>query len=210
MTLKTVIITIAVLLNYANCAMEDFCQAPGELDHSIRVANDVLCGTICSNTPGCASYLFNDLENNEENCFLRNRYESNFLGETLDFDDDFKHYHCKISKDKNGEDVTEYVSIPRMDPTEEALSMGYNMTLKLEKQRTIKHIQILNEKLEYWQAERKCAMLDGFVLMEYNQEVTDQLIEMFGQDMPSLRHLPLRIANGTYKTAGYWPDGRME
>lgn len=109
--------------------------------------------------------LFSDLEKDDENCFLRNRYESNFLGETLDFDNDYRHYHCKISKDKNGNDVTEYVPIPRMDPTEEALALGYNLTLKLEKQRTIKHIQILNEKLEYWEAERKCTVLDGAFLI---------------------------------------------
>ena len=136
MSVITTAALIAVLLNGINCAMEDYCQAPGELDHSINVINDVMCGTICSNTPGCASYLFNDLEDNDKNCFLRNRYESNFLGETLDFDDNYRHYHCKISKDKNGGDVTEYVSIPRMDPLQEVWYMAmyiynnYNMMNK--------------------------------------------------------------------------------
>lgn len=44
----------------------------------------------------------------------------------------------------------------------------------------------------------------------FNQDVTDQLTQMFGQDLPSLRYLPLRISNTTYKYAGYWPDGRVE
>ena len=176
------------------------------------------CGAVCGYVEGCAAFLFKDYQkfknendiDDKGNCYMKSRYEVNVLGESIDFDEDYELYHCMMFKDKNNQDLKRFVQIPRVNLMEEAKNLGYNLTLKLEKQKTVKHIQILNGQLTHEEADRKCSSLDGSLLMEYSQEVRDALANLLGNQLPLKRHLALGNMIFTNRHIFHWADGRVE
>lgn len=182
------------------------CNGP-ERSAPFNVNSENECAEACTDQLECSSYFFKLTSGEAGLCQLLDKFNDNFLSETITVPTGYIMKTCLRS-----DESYYYITPPTYDVAGAALAMGFDTPMTIASLGVTRYLKKLTGgDLSLSSARKRCAADGGSLLQEYNQEVSDAVNAIYGPTIPKRymgMHITMREDNSAYDII--WDNGQVD